>query len=61
MEKEELKDFYPEFEEFENQCRFLGCVHVNEPDCKVKEAVEAGKISRERYENYKLLYEELSQ
>lgn len=60
MEKEELKDFYPEFEEYENQCRFLGCVHVNEPDCKVKEAVEAGKISRERYENYKLLYEELS-
>lgn len=61
LEKEDLKFYYPEFEEYENRCRFLGCVHVNEPDCKVKEAVEQGKISRERYENYKILFEELKQ
>lgn len=61
LEKEDLKAYYPEFEEYENTCRFLGCVHVNEPDCKVKEAVEQGLISRERYENYKMLYEELKQ
>lgn len=60
LEKEELKDFYPEFEGYENRCRFLGCVHVNEPDCRVKEAVEQGKISKERYANYKLLFEELN-
>lgn len=60
LEKEELKEFYPEFDRYENTCRFPHCVHINEPDCEVKAAVEQGRISKERYENYKLLYEELS-
>lgn len=61
LEKEDLKFYYPEFETYENTCRFHGCVHINEPDCKVREAVENGEISNMRYENYKLLYEELKQ
>lgn len=59
MEKEDLKDFYPEFRAFEAECRFRGCVHVNEPGCGVKEALAAGKISDVRYHNYTVLYEEL--
>lgn len=59
VEKESLKDFYPEFLKEEENCRFRGCVHVQEPDCAVKKAVEEGRISRKRYENYRLLYEEL--
>lgn len=59
MEKEELKGFYPEFEAYEPNCRFAGCVHISEPDCNVKEALAEGKISRIRYHNYKLLFEEL--
>lgn len=59
MEKEDLKDFYPEFREYEEECRFRGCVHINEPGCRVKEAVSSGKISDVRYHNYKVLYEEL--
>lgn len=59
VEKESLKDFYPEFIREEENCRFRGCVHVQEPDCAVKKAVEEGRISRKRYENYRLLYEEL--
>ncbi|MFV0343307.1 MAG: ribosome small subunit-dependent GTPase A [Anaerocolumna sp.] len=59
MEKEELKNYFPEFTAYEDYCRFNGCQHLNEPNCKVKEALEEGKISPIRYENYKLLYEEL--
>ena len=59
MEKEELEQFYPEFDEYRDTCRFNGCSHTHEPGCGVKEAIEEGKISIERYENYKLIYEEL--
>lgn len=57
--KEELADFYPEFIQYEPYCKFSGCAHISEPDCGVKEAVASGKISRVRYENYKVLYQEL--
>lgn len=59
LEKEELSYYFPEFEEYRNECRFQGCMHLMEPDCKVKDAVERGDISSTRYENYKLLYEEI--
>lgn len=61
MEKEELKEYYPEFLRYRDECRFLGCAHISEPDCRVKEALEQGKISVSRYENYKQFYEELSE
>nr|WP_308648930.1 ribosome small subunit-dependent GTPase A [uncultured Agathobacter sp.] len=59
FEKEDLWTCYPEFVKHEPYCRFIGCSHINEPDCGVKAAVEDGEISPVRYENYKLLYEEL--
>ena len=59
--KDNLKYFYNEFSEYEGLCRFRTCVHVNEPDCRVKEAVEAGLISKMRYENYLELYKELDE
>lgn len=61
LEKEELKEYFPEFGELSAGCRFQGCVHLKEPDCAVKEALASGEISSIRYENYKLLYEELKQ
>ena len=60
VEKEDLKKFYPEFDEYRDKCRFLGCVHINEPNCAVKNAVEEDRISSGRYENYKQFYEEIS-
>ncbi|MBO4281324.1 MAG: ribosome small subunit-dependent GTPase A [Lachnospiraceae bacterium] len=57
---DELRSMYPEFAPYEGQCRFPDCVHRKEPDCAVKKAVEDGKIARERYENYELLYEDLA-
>lgn len=48
----ELSHFFPEMRTHLNYCRFANCTHRHEPGCAVKEAVEAGKISAERYQNY---------
>lgn len=59
MEKEELKGYFPEFYPYEGKCRFPNCTHTHEPDCRVKNAVTEGSISRERYQGYLELYEEV--
>ncbi len=59
MEAGELKDYFPEFAAFEDECKFLGCVHVGEKVCGVKEALRQGKLAESRYENYLLMYQEL--
>ena len=59
LEKEQLTGYYPEFEKYEKNCRFGGCSHIAEPVCGIRDAVIQGAISRLRYENYCLLYEEL--
>lgn len=59
IEKEELKDYFVEFHDYDQECRFIGCNHLNEPGCAVKEALLEKKISKLRYENYVTLYEEL--
>lgn len=59
IEKEELKYFYSEFIPFEGQCKFLGCSHINEPNCAVKEALLDGCICQSRYDNYIQMFEEL--
>ena len=61
MEEQELKDYFPEFRKYEDQCRFLGCRHIHEPGCGVKEALSEGRISSLRYEDYVSLYEELKE
>ena len=61
MPKEELRYYFPEFAPFEGQCRFQGCIHGQEPGCAVKEAVEEGRISRDRYDSYRLLFGELQE
>ena len=61
MEKEDLKNYYPEFAPFEDKCKFLTCAHIHEPVCGVKDALELGKISQVRYDNYVAFYEELKE
>ncbi|MCX4327784.1 MAG: ribosome small subunit-dependent GTPase A [Lachnospiraceae bacterium] len=59
--KEEIREYYPEFQDYAGCCRFKGCVHINEPGCAVKEAAAKGKIPESRYNNYKQFYEEIRQ
>ena len=61
FEKEELKEYYPEFKPYEGDCRFQGCDHIHEPDCAVKDAVKEEKIHQKRYESYQELYRELKE
>lgn len=58
LEKEELRNYFPEFHQYEGQCKFQGCVHMNEPSCAVKDALNAGDISQSRYDNYVIMFEE---
>ncbi|MDD3141180.1 MAG: ribosome small subunit-dependent GTPase A [Lachnospiraceae bacterium] len=61
FEKEELKYYFREFENYEGHCKFQGCDHIHEPKCAVKEALEQGKIHEVRYKNYLEMYKELQE
>ncbi len=52
FEKAELGQRFPEIRLLMNQCRFSDCLHVNEPGCAVREAVEKGSFPQFRYQNY---------
>ncbi|MFB6466593.1 ribosome small subunit-dependent GTPase A [Cytobacillus sp. Hz8] len=52
VEPEDLNYCFPEIQEKSNDCKFRGCLHVAEPKCKVKEAVENGEIPKYRYDHY---------
>lgn len=61
IDEVDLASYFPEFDEFMEECRFVSCCHINEPNCSVKEALEEGKISSSRYENYKLFLQEIKE
>ena len=61
FEEDEIKDYFQEFAPYEDECRFQGCSHIHEPDCGVKKALEEGKISKIRYDNYVNIYTELKE
>ena len=52
MEKEEIGDYFPEFFELKQDCKFNNCIHVDEPKCAVKDALETGDIAWSRYNSY---------
>lgn len=59
IEKEKLKYYFPDFDQYNDTCKFRGCVHYKEPGCSLKEAVEEGKINKHRYEFYIRTLEEI--
>lgn len=52
MEKEELGDYFPEFFELKQNCKFNNCLHLEEPQCAVKKALENEEIAWSRYKSY---------
>ena len=58
LEKEEISKYFPEMLREMDNCRFVPCTHTHEPDCAVKAAVDAGRISAERYNSYLGMLEE---
>ena len=55
MDPGELDLCFPEMRALRDACRFGGCAHVKEPGCAVREAVDDGRVDRERYESYVVL------
>ena len=59
IDKDDLRYCFPDFEEYNNECKYRGCLHHKEPGCAVKGAVEEGKINKYRYEFYIRTLEEI--
>ncbi|WP_421807898.1 ribosome small subunit-dependent GTPase A [Flagellimonas sp.] len=52
MEKEEIGDYFPEFFALKSECKFNNCLHLDEPKCAIKEALERDEIAASRYRSY---------
>jgi ribosome biogenesis GTPase len=61
MNELDLAESFRDFASLSHACKFRGCLHISEPSCAVREALEAGELSAERYEHYKQFREELKE
>ncbi len=52
FEPNEITDYFPEFFKLKDKCKFNNCLHINEPKCAIKDAVENGTIAYSRYNSY---------
>lgn len=52
LENAELRNYFPEMAAKQSDCKFSNCIHINEPGCAVKDAIDAGEISTTRYASY---------
>jgi ribosome biogenesis GTPase len=57
FKREEIARFFPEIFKASAHCKYYNCLHINEPNCFVKELVKSGEISSDRYHNYLTIYE----
>mgnify|MGYP002559034060 FL=1 len=61
IEYNELEKHFKEFREHIKNCEFVGCTHIKEEKCGIKNAIQEGKISQDRYDRFCKIYEELKQ
>jgi ribosome biogenesis GTPase len=52
FQPEQITDYFPEFFKLKSHCKFNNCMHINEPKCAIKEAIEKGEIAYSRYQSY---------
>lgn len=61
VQSNKLQYHFKEFEPYLHSCYYNGCIHKNEPDCNIKEAVEKDIIDKLRYKRYVTLFDELKE
>jgi len=61
IEDSELAYYFKEFREFLGECKYNNCLHINEPNCAIKDEVEKGNVSKKRYDRYVRFLAELTQ
>ena len=61
IEKSELSHYFPEMRDRLNGCQFNNCMHINEPDCAIKQAVRQGEIFEDRYVSYVNILESIEE
>ena len=61
IESKDLDKYFKEFKQYISDCEFIGCTHIKEENCGVKQAVENEKISKDRYNRFCKIYEELKE
>ena len=54
-----VRELFPEFRDHQADCRYADCMHINEPDCAVKDALASGLIAQSRYDSYLMMTEEV--
>ena len=60
-EEQKLAYHFPEFLDYIPSCKFVSCIHINEPECAVKDAIKEGKVHPQRYKNYVRMLEEIKE
>ncbi len=61
IESKDLAKYFKEFKEHISECEFIGCTHIKEENCGIKNAIKEGKIEQERYDRFCKIYQELKQ
>jgi len=61
IQSKDLQYYFIEFRKYIDKCEFVGCTHIKENNCGIKEVLKKGKISQERYERFCKIYAELKE
>lgn len=59
IESKDLYQYFKELKTEEKNCKYVGCTHIKEKECGIRQALEEGRIARQRYENYIKIYQDL--